>query len=130
MFKKEKLSSEDKETLRKQREIESEKLILDGWQKNSELGQMKYALKFGAFTWALPTFAIYSVIMIVLNRIIEDSVKYNLYQALFSLFFFVVFGTFYGTTIWKKNEKIYRNKFPYGKKASKSNGVKSTSKKG
>lgn len=119
MVKKEKLSSEDKANARKQRALENEKLVLDGWQKNSDQGKMKFALKFGAFTWGLPTFAIYSIIMIVLNMIIEDSVKYNIYQAILSLLFFIIFGTVYGMTLWNKNEKIYRNKFPYGKKASK-----------
>jgi len=119
MVKKEKLSTEDKARARKQRALENEKLVLDGWQKNSDQGKMKFALRFGAFTWGLPTFAIYSVIMIVLNMIIEDSVKYNIYQAILSLVFFILFGTVYGMTLWKKNEKIYRNKFPYGKKTSK-----------
>jgi len=117
MLKKEKLSSKDKAAKRKQRELENEKLVLDGWQKSSEQGKMKYSLKFGAFTWGLPTFVIYSAIMLLLNFVIKDSVKYNIYQALLSLVFFIVFGTLYGMSLWKKNEKIYRNKFPYGKKA-------------
>jgi|GEM_PF-1013577 len=117
MQKKVKLSSDDKAAKRKQRARDNEKLVLDGWQKNSEAGKMKFALKFGAFTWGLPTFVIYSVIMVLLNTVLDDTVKYNVSQALFSLFFFIVFGTFYGMSLWKKNEKIYRNKFPYGKKA-------------
>ncbi len=133
MVKKEKKSTEDRATKRKQRALENEKLILDGWQKNSDQGKMKFALRFGTFSWGLPTFVIYSVIMIILNLIVEESVKYNIYQALLSLIFFIVFGTVYGMTLWKKNEKIYRNKFPYGKKsaagAAKSS-AKSNSKKG
>ncbi len=119
MLKKLKLSSEDKAARRKQRVLDDEKLVLDGWQKNSEQGKLKFSLKFGAFTWGFPTFVIYSVIMVVLNLVLKDSIRYNLFQAVFSLFFFIVFGTIYGMMLWNKNEKLYRNKFPYGKKVSK-----------
>ena len=116
MQKKQKLSSEEKKAKRKAIELENEKAIIDNWQKSSDQGKYKYAIRFGAFTWGFPTFLIYSAIMIVFNFFIKDGVKYDLFQAFFALFFFFIFGTVYGMVLWNKNEKLYRKKFPYGKK--------------
>jgi hypothetical protein len=116
MQKKQKLSSEEKKARRKAIELENEKAVLDTWQKNSDLGKKKYALRFGAFTWGIPTFLIYSAIMIVFNFFIKEGVRYDLFQAAFALVFFFIFGTVYGMVLWNKNEKLYRKKFPYGKR--------------
>ncbi|GAB6109150.1 hypothetical protein [Fusibacter bizertensis] len=116
MFNKKKNQS-DQSTKKKDREAENEKLIYDTWPQSREQGKLKFTFKFGALTWGFPTFLIYSAIMIILNFFIKESVKYNIPQALFSLFFFVIFGMVYGLFLWNKNEKIYLKKYPYGKKS-------------
>ncbi len=106
----------DKLEQKRKRQKETERQIFDTWQGSSELGRMKYAMKFGFYTWGIPTFTIYSLIMLVLNALVKTTVRYDLYQAGFALFFFVIFGIGYGMVIWNRNEKIFRSKFPYGKK--------------
>lgn len=118
MDKKKKLTTEEKKSLKEKKQAENEQLVYDSWQQSRELGKMKFALRFGAYTWGLPTFLVYSVLMMLLNAIIKSSVKYDLYQAAFSLFFFVVFGTLYGLFIWKRNERIFTKKYPYGRKSN------------
>ncbi len=109
----------DRKATKKNKEAETEKLIYETWPQSREQGKLKFTFRFGALTWGFPTFLIYSAIMIILNFFIKESVKYNIYQALFSLFFFVLFGMVYGLFLWNKNEKIYLKKFPYGKKINK-----------
>lgn len=115
---KKKLTSDEKKALKAKRQADNDQLVYDSWQQNRELGKMKFALRFGAYTWGLPTFLVYSVLMMILNAIIKSSVKYDLYQAVFSLFFFIVFGTLYGLYIWKRNERIFTKKYPYGRKSN------------
>ncbi|HAS73916.1 MAG TPA: hypothetical protein DCS67_07205 [Clostridiales bacterium UBA8960] len=117
MDKKKKLTSEEKKQIKIERQKANEQLVYNSWQQSREIGKMKFALRFGAYTWGLPTFLVYSVIMMMLNFIIKTSVKYDLFQAIFSLFFFVLFGTFYGLFIWNRNEKIFVKKYPYGRKS-------------
>ena len=118
MDKKKKLTSEEKKALKEKRQAENDQLVYDSWQQSRELGKMKFALRFGAYTWGFPTFLVYSVLMMLLNVIIKSSVKYDLYQAVFSLFFFIVFGTLYGLFIWRRNERIFTKKYPYGRKSN------------
>lgn len=115
MFQK-KENTVDRATKQKMRAAENEKLIYDTWPQSRENGKLKFVLRFGAITWGLPTFLIYSAIMIVLNFFVKESVKYDFVQAVIAILFFIIFGTIYGHFIWNKNEKIYRKKFPYGKK--------------
>lgn len=119
MQKKVKLTAEEKKELKRLAALENERAITEGWADNSNMGKNKYALRFGLLTWGLPTFVLYSVIMLILNLFVKSGMKYDLIQASFALVFFCVFGIFYGRSLWKKNEKIYRNKYPYGKKATK-----------
>lgn len=113
---KKKSSAEERQKAKEQRKRDNEQLIYDSWHNSRALGKNKFALKFGIITWGLPTFIFYSVLMIVLNAIFKSPFPYDLYQAAISLFFFVFFGTIYGLVIWRRNEKIFLKKFPYGKK--------------
>jgi len=117
MQKKQKLTAEEKKAHKKRIELENERIITEGWAENSKKGKMKYALRFGLLTWGIPTFVLYSIIMMILNLFVKSSMRYDLMQATFALFFFMVFGILYGRMLWSKNEKIYRKKYPYGKKS-------------
>ncbi|MDH8676546.1 hypothetical protein QE109_00235 [Fusibacter bizertensis] len=106
----------DRDAKKKARDAENDKLVYDTWPQTREQGKLKFTFRFGALTWGFPTFLIYSAIMIILNFFIKESVKYNIMQAAFSLFFFILFGMIYGLFLWKKNEKVFLKKYPYGKK--------------
>lgn len=114
-----KTSAEERRKNKEQRKSDNEKMIYDSWPNSRALGKNKFALRFGIITWGLPTFVFYSVLMIVLNAIFKSPFPYDIYQAAISLFFFVFFGTIYGLVIWRRNEKIFLAKFPYGKKTVK-----------
>lgn len=113
MQKKPKLSREE---VKKQRALENEKMVYENWQFNHEMGRFKYAFRFGAFTWGIPTFFVYTVIMLVMNFFLKESYKYDLYQAVIAFIFFILFGIAYGMVLWNRNEKIFLKKYPYGRK--------------
>ena len=119
MQKKKKLTRDEKFELKVKREQEQEKLVLDNWQTSSELGKLKFSMKFGVMSWGLPTFAIYSIIMIIVNMFSKTGIIYGWVQALIAFVFFIIFGMFYGSSLWKKNEKLFRSKYPYGRRSTK-----------
>jgi hypothetical protein len=100
---------------REQRNIEQKKAILKTWPDQREMGKKKYIFKFGFLNWGVSTFAIYSIFMMLLNNFTNIGQEYTLYQAVYSFLFFLIFGLFYSNATWNKNEKMFKEKFPYKK---------------
>lgn len=89
--------------------------VLDNWKANREMGKKKYIIKFGVVTWGISTFVIYWILMFVLNAVTKSQGNFTIYQVIISLIFFAIFGAIYGNILWKRNEKIYKEKHPYAK---------------
>ncbi|MBS7528245.1 hypothetical protein KHM83_16270 [Fusibacter paucivorans] len=89
--------------------------VLKNWPEQRKMGRMKYILKFGITSWGAPTFAIYWLLMTGINAVTKNDMKITPYQLAVSFMFFLLFGLAYSTTTWYRNEKIFREKYPYKK---------------
>ncbi|MDO4800284.1 MAG: hypothetical protein Q4A52_07215 [Bacillota bacterium] len=102
---------------REQRLKEQEELIYRNWGPISRQGRLSYAIKQATYRWALPTYAIYSVLMYFLSRFNAPGMyPYGWSQALIALVIFMVCGFFFGMYLFNRNERIYRKRFPYKSK--------------
>lgn len=112
-----KIFNKDKREARKKAYNES---VYKYWGPISDKGLIPYALKHATYGWALPVFAIYSILMYVMGKISRNSAySYDKVQFILSMTVFIIFGFFYGVITFKKNEKIYRAKYPYKSKRKK-----------
>lgn len=100
---------------REERKRAQREEVLKNWPEQRKMGKKKYVLKFGILNWGITTYVIYWLMMIVVSSIGKTGASYNAVQMLFSLFFFLVFGVFYSLMMWKRNEQMYKDKFPYRK---------------
>jgi hypothetical protein len=111
-----KATSDKAQSNRTQSKKQSQKeLVMQKWPEQRKLGRGKYILKFGVLNWGVSTFAIYWLLMMGINAITKNGMAISTYQVAFSFVFFLLFGLAYSTTTWFRNEKIYREKFPYKK---------------
>ncbi|MBF4691847.1 YrzE family protein [Fusibacter ferrireducens] len=92
-------------------------MVYENWPANRALGKRKFVFKFGALSWGLGTYVIYWIMMMILNLITKSNAAFNLYQFIFTLLLFIVVGSIYGIILWHRNEKIFKTKYPYGRKA-------------
>lgn len=97
---------------RKQRFEEYKKAIYREWGSVSAQGKAKYVLKKATYAWALQVFAIYCVLMFLFSKIIPEF-YFDQYSVLIALVMFVLFGVIQGSMEFDRNEKIYREKYPY-----------------
>jgi len=107
----------DKKQLSKRelKKIEQKKTILKNWPEQRKMGKKKYIFKFGFLNWAVSTFALYCILMIILNHFTKNGQEFTLFQAIFAFVFFLIFGLIYSNATWRRNEKIFKEKFPYKK---------------
>ncbi len=91
-------------------------MVYENWQSNREMGKLKFVFKFGVLSWGIGTYVIYWLLMFILNAITKANAEFNLFQFVFTLIFFIVFGLIYGVILWHRNEKIFKTKYPYGRK--------------
>lgn len=99
-----------------ERQKEYETDIFNNWQVKRDRGKRHFIVRFGIFTWGVSTFAVYWVLILIFGKITGDMNLVNWGQMLFTLLFFAAFGAIYGALLWKRNEKIFKKKFPYGRK--------------
>ncbi len=85
------------------------------WGKISAQGKKKYVLIKATYGWALQVFLVYIAMMYVLSRF-NDAFIFDWFTVLFSAVIFVLFGAWQGSMEFDRNERIYREKFPYKKK--------------
>ncbi|MDK2866067.1 MAG: hypothetical protein PWP51_2045 [Clostridiales bacterium] len=90
-------------------------VILKTWPEQRKLGRTKYIIKFGVLNWGVSTFAIYWLLMTGINAVTKTNMAITPFQVVFSFTFFLLFGLAFSTTTWFRNEKIYREKYPYKK---------------
>lgn len=101
---------------RQQREQELKQHIYKTWGPISTAGRQRYALKQATYGWALQVLAVYSILMIILsmfnNNFVFDWITFFSALVIFSLF-----GYIQGIIEFNRNEKLYREKYPYKKGA-------------
>lgn len=92
-----------------------EKSIHENWHVQHKKGKWAFVLRFGILTWGVTTFVVYWLLLTVLNWIAKVDQPLISIQTGISFLIFMVFGVGYGLFIWRRNERIYLKKFPYGK---------------
>jgi len=112
------MKAEGKKTEKLSKKEQQRKDVLDNWQSNHDMGKRKYILRFGALSWGIGTFTIYWILIFILGKINPSMMAYGSVEIIGSLVFFIIFGFIYGNILWNRNEKIFLEKYPYGKKKS------------
>lgn len=105
---------------RQQREQELKNHIYKTWGPISAAGKQKYALKQATYGWALQVLAVYSILMIILSAF-NSSFVFDWISFTSALVIFSLFGYIQGSFEFNRNERIYREKYPY-KKGAKQRG--------
>ncbi len=109
----------DKEAKKLERKASYEREIHNHWHTRREKGKWHFIWRFGVFTWGVTTFCFYWIFLWILIKLTGVSIPMyvaTFIQAIFYLSIFMIFGIFYGLYLWNKNEKIYLDKYPYGKR--------------
>lgn len=100
---------------RKARFEQYKKAVYREWGAISAQGKKKYVLIKATYGWALQIFLIYIAMMYVLSRFSEAFVL-DWFAVIFSAVIFVMFGALQGSMEFDRNERIYREKYPYKRK--------------
>lgn len=104
--------------VRRQKREEYKKAVYREWGTFSAQGKGRYVLKKATYGWALQVFVIYCALMYTF-AFFSDYIIFDLYSVVVALVVFVVFGAVQGSMEFDRNERIYREKYPY-KPAKKS----------
>lgn len=118
MFSKEKREKR-KERRRKMQE-DYIKSVYQNWGPISEKGKTRYMLVKATYGWALQVFLIYIVLMYIMSKFNKNFI-FDWITVLFAAVIFFIFGLIQGAGEFNRNEKIYREKYPYSYKPKKKN---------
>ncbi len=100
---------------RQKKAEEYKKTIYKEWGQVSERGKYYYGLKQATVGWAWPILVIYVFMMFMLSKLNEAFV-FDWTTISTAGIIFMAFGFFQGITEFNRNEKIYRQKYPYKNK--------------
>ncbi len=100
---------------RNQRMAEHRQSIYKNWGPISAKGKYYYALKQATVGWAWPILIIYVLMMYLLSKL-NDVFTLEFSSIAMAGIVFMAFGFFQGSAEFNRNEKIYREKYPYGNK--------------
>lgn len=103
---------------RKAREEDHRQAVYKAWGPISAKGKGKYVLVKATYGWAFQVFALYTVIMFILSKLIS-SLYFDWLSVLIAFVMFVLFGIIQGSMEFDRNERIYRQKYPYHHKKKK-----------
>lgn len=100
---------------RKERKEDHRQAVYKAWGPISAKGKLWFVFVKATYGWALQVFLLYTIIMYVLSRFIQ-AFYFDWLTVVIALFMFVLFGVIQGSLEFDRNEKIYREKYPYGHK--------------
>jgi hypothetical protein len=98
------------------RQSETERYVFENWPGLRSMGKGKYIIRHGFLTWGVSTFTVYWILVAIMNRVSEVKTPLTVLNFAFTFFMFAIFGMVYGELIWRRNERIYKRKYPYVKK--------------
>lgn len=103
---------------RKEREEDHRQAVYKAWGPISARGKARFVFIKATYGWALQVFVIYCIIMYVFSRFFQ-ALYFDWLAVVIALVMFVLFGVIQGSMEFDRNEKIYREKYPYGYKKKK-----------
>ena len=109
-------TDEKKLSGRERRQRENEQNIFENWQSARNMGMKKYLLRHGVLTWGVSTFIVYWILVAIMNQFNSIKTPMSLPNLIFTFLMFAVFGLIYGALVWRRNERIFKKKYPYGRK--------------